>query len=151
MKVFVFKSKQVLPVKIKDAWNFFSNPYNLKEITPQWLNFKVLNEVPQSMEKGLVIKYKVTPLLGIPLKWITEISEVNKPFSFTDEQKKGPYKLWRHKHIFKEAEGGTEMSDIVEYAIPVEITAALINKYIVSKKVKEIFVYRKNILRKKFG
>jgi ligand-binding SRPBCC domain-containing protein len=150
MKIYFFTAKQILPVRINDAWNFFSNPKNLREITPGWLNFKIVGELPDDMYKGMIINYIVNPVLGIPLKWMTEITEINKPFSFTDEQRRGPYKLWRHRHLFREVESGTEMIDEVEYALPLGPAADLINKLIVSGKVKEIFKYRENILKRIF-
>jgi ligand-binding SRPBCC domain-containing protein len=151
MKTFIYKSKHFLPVDIVTAWNFFSNPKNLREITPVWLNFRIINKLPDKMYAGLKIKYKVSPVLGIPLTWITEITLVNEPYLFIDEQLKGPYKLWRHMHTFEETNGGILMTDTVEYAVPFGKIFPFINNLFVSKKIEEIFTYRKKVLEEKFG
>src|SRR6476469_6117316 len=112
-KVHLFTSVQKIPVTIHDAWDFFSNPANLFTLTPPHLNLKFTNKLfGDDMYPGQVITYKVKPLLGIPLFWMTEITHVEKHHFFVDEQRKGPYALWHHQHHFKPVPGGVEMTDI---------------------------------------
>ncbi len=97
MKVYQLKTIQNLPIGIDKAWEFFSNPNNLSVITPEWLNFKVTSKLPDKMYAGMIISYKVHPVLGIPNTWVTEITHVKEPFYFVDEQRFGPYKMWHHQ------------------------------------------------------
>jgi ligand-binding SRPBCC domain-containing protein len=113
MKIYTKKSKQNLPISIDEAWEFLSNPKNLKIITPDYMGFDVLTEVPEKMYEGLIIAYKVRPLLGIPINWVTEIKYVHDKSFFVDEQRFGPYKMWHHEHHFKAVEGGVEMTVII--------------------------------------
>jgi ligand-binding SRPBCC domain-containing protein len=102
-----------MPVSLEQAWDFFSNPNNLLTITPPFLNLKITNKVyGDEIYAGQIITYKVKPLLGIPLFWLTEIRHVERLKMFVDEQRKGPYKLWHHQHHFKAIEGGVEMKDL---------------------------------------
>src|SRR5690606_6783919 len=95
------------------------NPSNLKKITPAYMNFTVTSgDLPGEIFPGQIITYKVSPLLGIPLNWETEITEVKPLEYFTDNQKKGPYKLWKHTHLFEEKDGKVLMKDIVKYELP---------------------------------
>jgi len=112
------KKVQKLPINLQTAWDFFSSPKNLVTITPDELGFTILSELPEKMYPGLFIKYKVTPLLGIPLTWVTEITHVEELQFFVDEQRVGPYSIWHHQHFFKEIPGGVEMTDIVDYKLP---------------------------------
>ena len=143
MKIYQLKTIQNLPVGIDEAWEFFSNPNNLSVITPEWLNFKVTSKLPDKMYAGMIISYKVHPVLGIPNTWVTEITHVKEPFYFVDEQRFGPYKFWHHQHHFKENGSGIEMQDIVSYALPFDPISRMMNKLIVGNKVKKIFEFRK--------
>ena len=150
MKIYTIKAYQKIPVSINQAWDFFSNPNNLPEITPPWLNLKVTSELPDKMYEGMIITYKVYPLLGIPQNWVTEITTVREKSFFIDEQRFGPYKFWHHQHRFNETSEGVEMEDIVNYALPVDPLSRPLNFFLVGKKVKGIFEYRKDVLDKLF-
>ena len=151
-KVYHLKSIQKLPIGIKEAWDFFSNPQNLLQITPPFLNLKVTNEVfSEEVYPGQVMIYTVKPLLGIAMEWMTEITHVETGKMFVDEQRKGPYKLWHHQHHFKAIEGGVEMIDLVHYRLPLGVLGDLGQKWVVRNKLKEIFEYRYNKVNELFG
>jgi ligand-binding SRPBCC domain-containing protein len=152
MKLYQLKTSQKLSISVETAWKFFSNPANLSKITPPWLNFEVRTDLPEKMYAGMVITYLVRPLLNIPQTWVTEITHVNEPNYFVDEQRFGPYKMWHHQHIFTKAEnGGVMMEDIVSYVVPFGFLGRVANTFIISKKINEIFNYRKEVLVKMFG
>ena len=145
------KRQQNLPVSLQQAWKFFSDPANLKSITPQYMGFNITSAPPGEMYEGMIITYKVSPLLKIPMNWMTEITHIRKPFYFVDEQRAGPYKVWHHQHHFREVEGGTEIIDQVDYQLPLGPLGKLANAIIVKKQLKEIFDYREKKLREMFG
>jgi ligand-binding SRPBCC domain-containing protein len=95
----------------------------------------------------MIIKYIVKPMLGIPLKWVTKISEVEKPVYFIDEQLSGPYSIWHHQHHFRETRGGIEMTDIVNYQLPLGILGNIAHQIAIKKKVEKIFEYREHKLK----
>ena len=140
-KVYHLKRTQILPCTLEQAWSYFSDPGNLADITPAELAFKILSE-PGLMYAGQVIEYKVHPVLGIPLYWMTEITHVEHHKYFVDEQRFGPYSLWHHQHHFKETPAGTEMTDIVHYKLPFWFLGDIAHALFVKKKVREIFDYR---------
>jgi ligand-binding SRPBCC domain-containing protein len=152
MKIYQLKTSQKLPISIEKAWEFFSNPANLSKITPTWLNFQVTSALPDKMYAGLIITYFVRPMLNIPQTWVTEITHVQEPNYFVDDQRFGPYKMWHHEHIFKHIEDNNIlMEDIVSYAVPFGFIGRIVNKLIISKKINEIFNYRREVLEKMFG
>lgn len=151
-KVYVFKRVQRIPIPVETAWEFFSHPKNLFELTPPALNLKFTNELfGSAMYPGQVITYTVKPLLGIPLFWMTEIMHVDKPYFFVDEQRRGPYALWHHEHHFKAIAGGVEMTDLVHYAIPVGFMGRIAHALFVKKQLEEIFAYRFQKIEQLFG
>ena len=127
MKIYRFKKSQLLPITINEAWDFLSDPNNLKKITPDYMGFNILEKEDTKMYAGQIIQYIVTPILGIPTKWVTEITHVKDKSYFVDEQRFGPYSLWHHKHFIKEVDGGIEMLDIIDYKIPLGFIGRLAN------------------------
>jgi|TARA_Y100000385_G_scaffold276514_1_gene322354 ligand-binding SRPBCC domain-containing protein len=151
LKIYQIKTKQKLPISVKEAWDFLSSPNNLAEITPKYMNFKILSGANRSIFAGQIIQYKVKPVLGITLKWVTEITHVKQNEYFVDEQRFGPYSLWHHKHFIKEIDGGIEMEDIVDYKIPFGFLGQIAHSLFIKKKLRQIFNYREKKLVKLFG
>ncbi len=151
MKLYSLHTVQKLPISIEEAWKFFSDPKNLKVITPEYMGFDIISGGDRPMFAGQIIQYIVKPVAGLKTKWVTEITHVNEPFHFVDEQRFGPYKLWHHKHFFREIEGGVEMEDIVDYKLPFGIIGRLVHKPVVRQKLEEIFAFRKKKLLEIFG
>ncbi len=148
--MYQLKRTQFVKTDLATCWDFFSSPNNLNKITPKEMGFDVLTEGSECMYEGLMIEYRVRPLLNIPLKWITEITHVKHQQYFVDEQRKGPYKIWHHEHHFLEVEGGVEMTDIVSYELPYGILGKLAHPILVKKKLEQIFAYRFKIVDELF-
>lgn len=151
MKLYTLHTKQNLPITLQEAWDFLSSPKNLKTITPDYMGFNILSGADKPMFPGQIIQYIVTPVLGIPTKWVTEITHVKDLEYFVDEQRFGPYALWHHKHFLKEIPGGVEMEDIVDYKLPMGILGQLAHPILVQPKLNEIFAYRQKKLIELFG
>ena len=151
MKIYRLEAIQNLPISQKEAWTFLSDPKNLKQITPDYMGFKIVSGLSEKIYAGQIIQYIVTPILGIPTKWVTEITHVEDGNYFVDEQRFGPYDLWHHKHFIKPIEKGVEMIDIVDYKIPFGFLGRLLHPLLVFPKLKEIFDYRKKALVEIFG
>lgn len=144
--------QQQLNCDIQTAWKFFSSANNLSEITPKDMNFVVRTQLSDAeIYEGMLIDYYVSPLLGIKLNWQTEIKEVNFQKSFTDFQKKGPFKLWNHFHEFILNDKGVLMMDTVSYELPFGFLGEIAHSVMVKKKLKHIFDYRFKILEETFN
>lgn len=151
-KVYAIKTIQTIPVSLDAAWDFFSSPANLKEITPDNLGFNIISKHHgDKMYAGQIIEYTVKPVLGIPLYWMTEITHVEDKKYFVDEQRYGPYNMWHHQHHFKAANGGVEMTDIVHYKLPFWFFGDIAHSLFVKKQLQHIFNFRNQIVAKKFG
>jgi ligand-binding SRPBCC domain-containing protein len=151
MKVYQLSKTQILNTTLEEAWEFFSTPKNLNEITPEDMNFQILEGSDESMFAGQIIRYKINPIANIPLSWVTEITHCQPKKYFIDEQRFGPYKLWHHLHRFTEIEEGVLMEDVLHYALPLGGIGRLIAGKFVEKKVNNIFNYRFNKLEKIFN
>lgn len=143
---------QKLPTNLHTIWDFISAPANLKEITPEKMGFIVTSgNSAEKMYQGMIITYKVSPLLGIKLNWMTEITHVKELEYFVDEQRIGPYAMWHHQHKIEEIEGGVLMTDIVTYQPPMGILGSIANTVLIRKQLEQIFDYRTIALEKRFG
>ena len=142
MKIYTLHTKQNLPITLNEAWEFLSSPKNLKTITPDYMGFNILSGAEKPMFPGQIIQYIVTPILGIPAKWVTEITHVADKKYFVDEQRFGPYSFWHHKHFFEATPNGTKMTDVVHYGLPLGFLGRIMNTLVVKNKLKSIFEYR---------
>ena len=151
MSTFYYTTGQLLPTDINKSWDFFSSAENLALITPPAMDFSILTALNgREIYEGMLINYTVKPLWGIKFHWETQICKVNKPFFFTDRQLKGPYKLWEHTHTFIKKDSGLLIKDEVKYQLPFGIIGSIIHFLVVRKKIRDIFIYRKNILQQLF-
>jgi len=151
MKIYTKTGKQNLPISVDQAWEFLSDPKNLKAITPPYMGFDIISGGDRPMFPGQIIQYIVTPVFGIRTKWVTEITHVKDKEYFVDEQRFGPYALWHHKHFIKAIPGGVEMEDIIDYKVPMGFLGQLVHPIIVKPKLDEIFEYRQKKLIELFG
>jgi ligand-binding SRPBCC domain-containing protein len=147
MTTHVFEADLWLPVPREKVFPFFADARNLEVITPPWLKFQILTPGEIPMQVGTLIDYRLR-VHGFPVRWRTEITGWNPPVGFCDEQRRGPYRLWRHTHTFVEKSGGTLCLDRVEYAVP---GGALVNRLLVRRDVAAIFAFRAGALKKHFG
>ena len=150
MTLYTLEFKQTIPKSIEEVWEYFSLPNNLSEITPSWLNFKVLDSNLPKIYPGMYIKYHVAPIFGLQQLWVTEITQVQEGRFFIDDQRIGPYRIWHHQHFFKTVPNGTEMLDKIDYKIGYGILDSIINRIIVKPKILSIFEYRRAVISKKF-
>jgi len=142
-KVYKLQRIQKISADLDEVWNFFSDHKNLQAITPPDLGFQILSkQYAGAIYPGQVIEYNVSPLLGIPLYWMTEITHVKDKIYFVDEQRFGPYDMWHHQHHFKEAGGFVEMTDIVHYKLPFWFLGDIAHALFVKKNLEGIFDYR---------
>jgi ligand-binding SRPBCC domain-containing protein len=151
-KVYSLKFIQLLPITIKEAWDFFSDPANLANITPTNIGFNIISKHHgEKMYAGQIVEYIVKPVLGIPLYWLTEITHVENEKYFIDEQHYGPYSFWHHQHHFKQTKNGVEMIDIIHYKLPLLFLGDIANALFVKNQLKKIFDYRYKKAEELFG
>ncbi len=151
MAFYQFQREQYIHTSVEEIWDFISSPKNLKEITPKNMGFDIRTpNLPVKIYEGMIISYKVRPILGIPTNWVTEITHIRNQSYFVDEQRVGPYKLWHHQHLIIPEKNGVLMKDIVSYQPPFGILGKMANALFIKNKLIEIFDYRTQILNKIF-
>lgn len=151
MSVYRLQDEILINAPLDEVWDFFTDPRNLEKITPKEMAFtNVYEPDAEKVYPGMLLVYKVSPLLGIPITWITEITHVEPKKRFVDDQLKGPFGMWHHIHEFEQVDGGTLARDILYYSMPFGILGRLAHSFTVAKQTKEIFNFRKMALEKIF-
>lgn len=146
-----YETRTELHTDLTTAWAFFSDPRNLARITPRHMGFIIHTPLPPKAYAGLVIEYTVRPLLGIPLRWVTEITHLDEGRMFVDEQRFGPYAFWHHQHLFEETERGVMMSDIVHYRAPLGLLGKMADALFIRDQINGIFAFRSKVIGETFN
>lgn len=151
MKVYTKTWQQDLPVRLEPAWSFFTRPENLQAITPDFMNFRILTDIQgREMYEGMMIHYTVSPLLGLSMRWTTEITHCKPMNYFIDEQRSGPFALWHHEHHFQEIPAGVRMTDRLTYGLGYGWLGELLDQFVIGSRIDAIFAYREEVLKLKF-
>lgn len=143
--MFILERAQEIDQPVAEVFKFFERPENLKNITPPWLDFKILTTSPIQMKKDATIEYSIR-WHKIPIHWKTKILEYNPPHIFVDQQIYGPYTFWHHTHTFTETERGTLMIDVVRYVLPMWVLGDFIHELVIRKQLNDIFEYRRRAI-----
>ncbi len=148
MKTFTLKRSVWIPHPIDEVFSFFSDPKNIPSITPKWVRFQNVGNGRGEMKVGTQFEHRIKVKGVLPVRWISEITEWDPPYGFVDEQKSGPYRFWRHEHVFEESKGGTLVGDIVRYSV---LGGDFLNRWLIAPDLKKIFDYRRESVRRIFS
>jgi ligand-binding SRPBCC domain-containing protein len=151
MQLYRLQRTQHLPIAPETAWRFFSDPRNLRHITPPWLDFQMTSTVPETIHAGTIITYTIRPIARVPVRWVTEITHAAPPHRFVDEQRFGPYRFWHHQHHFRPTDDGVEVEDLVHYALSLGPLGRLAHGLTVRHRLDAIFAYRRRALAERFA
>ncbi len=141
MRIYSLQREQFIRKPIQEVFAFFADAKNLETITPPWLGFQILSPEPIAMAPGTRIEYRIR-WHWFPMRWITEIRSWDPPVGFMDVQLRGPYRLWEHTHTFQAVEGGTQMRDVVRYALRFGLLGRMAHGWFVKADLERIFDYR---------
>ena len=150
MKTYCIRRQQQLPTGLEEAWRFFSDPAKLPLITPPWLDFTMTSSVPATIYPGLIMTYRIRPLGGVAIPWVSEITHVQAPHYFVDEQRNGPYRFWHHQHHLTASQSRVNVMDIVHYRLPLGLLGMAMHALWVQRRLDEIFRFRYHALAQYF-
>ncbi len=138
-------TRQWVPRTPLDIWPFFSQAENLSRLVPAWMAFKIRGTSTPSVTDGTRINYTLR-LHGIPIGWESLIKEWRPGERFVDEQTRGPYDVWHHRHLFQPLAGGTLMTDDIQYRLPVAPLGEIAAGLFVERDVGKIFAHRRQVI-----
>ncbi len=110
----VFEYQSMIPARVVDVFSFHHDLNNLKKISTG-VQIDILS-VEGNMKKGTMITLLIKKWFFKTL-WELEIIDHQPNHSFIDLQTRGPFKHWKHTHIFQKAGEQTLLTDRVEYQL----------------------------------
>ncbi len=146
MTTYSLSATQIVPADLDRTWAFYSDPANLRRITPSSLGFE-MHSSSEPTHEGQLIEYTVRPIAGLPLRWLTRIEGVDAPHTFTDVQLRGPYRRWVHTHTFTPVDGGTRVDDRIEYELPLGPLGSIAHRLAIRSQLASIFAFRDAVTR----
>lgn len=151
MSIYRLYRRQELKMSKEQAWQFFSSPHNLNQITPSFFHVDITSPVPDDIYAGLMISYRMKAVLGIPMAWLSEVSHCEKPKRFIYQQRVGPFQFWSHEVCFTPNGEHTVLEDIVFYSMRWSWFGELLHALVIDSKLKRIFNVRQDYLQAKWG
>lgn len=151
MSIHQLYRRQTLDMRIDQAWRFFSSPYHLNEITPDFFHVDVTSQVPEKIHGGLMIAYRMKAVFGVPMGWLSEVSHCDEPKRFVYQQRVGPFRFWSHEVCLTETGDGIILEDIVFYAMPLGWLGDLLDRCLIRDRLERIFDTRRDCLQRRWG
>jgi ligand-binding SRPBCC domain-containing protein len=162
-----FETEHWLAVPIDRVFRFFANPANLPRIMPpstgaELLEVKLLPPPGVSAESTtvtsqeplagigseIIVSVCILPFLPLRMQWIAKIKEFEWNHHFADEQIKGPFKTFQHRHELRSDTRGTIVRDAIEYNVGFGWLGALINTILVGPMLRRTFRYRQQAVER---
>jgi len=76
----------------------------------------------------------------------SEITAWDHPRCFVDEQASGPFRSFRHEHVFTPIGTGTQMDDHVEYEAPFGVLGRFVEKLVLTRYLRHLIDVRNAFL-----
>ena len=151
MQIHQLYRRQELRMTVQQAWEFFSSPHNLNDITPPFFHVEITSKVPDKIYAGLMISYRMKAVFGLPMAWLSEVCHCDELKRFVYQQRVGPFKFWSHEVCLTEIEGGIMLEDIMFYAMPFGWLGEFLHRWLIADKLKQIFDTRRDYLQSRWN
>ena len=135
----------VIAAPIDRVFHFHDDTRNLLRITPT--SIKVTIETMGVPGLGYEVVLKVRQFGLFTMRWRVRITEYEPPTLMSDEQVSGPFAYWKQTRRLREVDGGTELTDIVEYRAPFGVLGRITNALVIRRQVLEMFTYRQQMTK----
>lgn len=142
----LFVKESLVRAKPESVFAFHELPDALQRLTPEWERVRVV-EAAKSLHVGSIAVIE-TRLFGfIPARWVAEHTVYDPPHMFEDVQIKGPFKLWRHRHIVCKHADGAVLRDEIRYEPPLGFVGRLVVPVLIVPRLQKLFDYRHAVTR----
>ncbi len=162
-----FRTEQWVPYPVSEVFAFFSNPQNLPRILSpsQRARIEQIRLTAPADDPGLdqkssagwagvgtevEISLRPVPLVPIRTKWIARITAFSRNQFFEDEQIRGPFQRWHHRHEFEVSaqagQTGTVVRDIVDFDAGFGVVGRLAAALFIRRQLRSTFAHRQQVL-----
>lgn len=144
-----FVATSRIPASAEQVFDWHEAPGAFERLTPPWERVRVLQH-----EGGIRDGARVSLLVGprpFSLRWDLEHRDYQYGRSFTDQQRRGPFRYWRHVHrMIPDGPHACVLEDAIEYELPLGMLGRLIGEPIMRRKLTRLFAFRHEVTRRAF-
>jgi len=164
-----FVTAQWIPFPVDLTFAFFANPNNLPLLMPEEMKMRIdeMDLVPAPQDPliggsqdaqreiaagaGTQMKISFRPVRYLPMRvsWVARITEFVWHSHFCDEQVRGPFEFFRHRHGMRpeiqQGRMGTQLTDEVEFSLPLG-TVGHLGDRVVHRQMEQMFRNRQERL-----
>lgn len=133
-----------LPVSADETFAFHADVRNLPRLTPP-PGARLLT-APAPTRAGDVQVIEIGPRV-FPVRWVAHIVAFEPPRLMIDEQRRGPFKTFRHAHIVIPDGDGSVLVDAVEFQFFDGPGGALLDQLLVAPLLRLLFAARRRRTR----
>ncbi|MDA0831829.1 MAG: SRPBCC family protein [Planctomycetota bacterium] len=113
----VFEVSTIIKCTVDRAFDFLIRPANISLISPPNMGLHFVS-APEEIFQGTTLEFKIQSF-GQVQELIHEITELDRPTRFVEQQVKGPLKSWIHEHHFEAiAPDQVKIRDTIEFLPP---------------------------------
>jgi ligand-binding SRPBCC domain-containing protein len=141
-----FTKQSIIRAPRERVFEFHELPDALARLTPPWERARVVSAAPDLCVGSRAIVE--TRLFGlVPVRWVAEHTAYEPPRMFEDVQLSGPFKRWRHRHLFESHENGSLLRDEIEFEPPLGPLGRLAAPFLIEPRLRRLFDYRHEVTR----
>jgi ligand-binding SRPBCC domain-containing protein len=129
------------------VFDFHADPRNIERVAFPPAHVQLLPPYDVPLHLGSIVRVRVALFGLLPQIVETEIVVCDPPHEFADQQRRGPFRAWRHRHLFREVEGGTELTDDVEYELPTALPFRLLGVEAMTGMMVNLFAKRQELTK----
>lgn len=139
-----FSHETKISAPVGDVFSYHRTKSALQRLTPPWEAVEVVSKVGGIENEGTtILKVGLGPF---KTEWKAVHQDYSENKSFSDLQVKGPFKYWKHTHLFRSvSKSETNLTDAIDYQLPLGSLGRFFAGKSVRKKLERMFVYRHTV------
>jgi ligand-binding SRPBCC domain-containing protein len=137
----LFRRSIDIKAPVENVFTFHLDPANLERVSPPGSQTRVVSVSVTPLRVGARVTVRSVQM-GMPVTLEAEIIALEENRMFEDQQVRGPFKSWRHRHLFEPIPDGTRLTDEVEFEVPGGLAGRLVGQGMVMAQMEKAFAHR---------
>ena len=148
-KKFTFNFSSTIPTDIEKLFEFHCDTNNLPQITPPWIDVKIVDlKLPLHEKSSITLDIKQ---YGLTNRWVMQIDKMQPHHTICDKALKSPFKSFYHERKFEKVdENNATLIDEITLELPLypfSIIAVPFMKYDMDRMFRYRHKKTKELLR----
>jgi ligand-binding SRPBCC domain-containing protein len=141
-----FQARSLIRTTPEKLFAFHELPDALTRLMPPWEKSRVIERSPDlRVGSRTIVEARIAP--GIFMRWESQHTAYDPPRLFEDQQVRGPFRSWRHRHIVEPHPEGALLVDDIEYTLPLGFLGRLFAGAMIERRLRRVFAFRHRVTR----